>query len=76
MTPPLTANLGARFFVPRSTCAVCGREIGDDGEVIAQLEPKVESSVEGLSLLVDVTPGERLVICWECRARQHMPRLR
>ena len=66
---PLTANLGARFFNPRSTCAVCGREI-DDGEVIAQLDPKVESSAEGLSLLVDVTPGERLVVCRECAAKE------
>ena len=69
MTPPLTATFGARFFNPRSTCAVCGRECGDDGEVIAQLDPKVESSAEGLSLLVDVTPGERLVICRECAAK-------
>ena len=73
---PLTANLGARFFNPRSTCAVCGRECGDDGEAVAQIDPEVESSAEGLDLLTEVTPGERLVICWECRARQHMPRLR
>lgn len=65
---PLTANLGARFLSPRSTCAVCGREI-DDGALIAQLDPKVESSSEGLELLVDVTPGERLVICRECAAK-------
>lgn len=67
---PLTANLGARFFNPRSTCAVCGRECGDDGETVAQLDPKVESSAEGLSLLVDVTPGERLVVCRECAAKE------
>lgn len=66
---PLTANLGARFFNPRSTCAVCGREVGDDGEPVAQLDPEVKSSAEGLSLLVDVTPGEWLVICRECAAK-------
>jgi hypothetical protein len=70
MTPPLTASMGARFFAPRSTCAVCGREVGDDGApVIAELDPEITSSASGLSLLVDVTPGERLVICRECAAK-------
>lgn len=68
---PLTASMGARFFAPRSTCAVCGREVDDDGApVIAELDPSVEVSAEGLELLADVTPGERIVICRECRAKQ------
>ena len=53
MTPPLTATFGARFFAPRSTCAVCGREI-DDGETVAQLDPEVESSAEGLLSLIHI----------------------
>lgn len=68
MNPPLTASMGARFFAPRSTCAVCGREVDDDGApVIAELDPKVESSASGLELLVEVTPGEALVICKDCQ---------
>lgn len=68
MTPPLTANFGARFFAPRSTCAICGREVDDDGApVVAELDPSVEVSAEGLHMLADVTPGESLVICRECQ---------
>lgn len=70
MTPPLTASMGARFFAPRSTCAVCGRECDPDGApVVAELDPKIEASADGLHMLVDVTPGERLVICRECAAK-------
>lgn len=70
MNPPLTANLGARFFNPRSTCAVCGREVDRDGApVVAELDPKVEVSGEGLELLANVTPGETLVICRECAGK-------
>jgi hypothetical protein len=68
---PLDADLGLRFLPPRSTCAVCGREVDPDGAAqVADLdEPHVESAVEGLQMLVDVTPGERLVICRECQAK-------
>lgn len=68
---PLTASMGARFFAPRSTCAVCGREVDDDGApVVAKLDPAVESSASGLEMLVEVTPGESLVICRECAAKE------
>ena len=68
---PLTANFGARFFPRRSTCAICGRECDRDGaETVAELDPSVEVSSEGLQLLADVTPGEALVICRECRAAE------
>ena len=54
-----------------STCAVCGREVGDDGApVIAELDATVDSSSAGLHMLVDVTPGEKLVVCRECAAKQ------
>lgn len=70
MNPPLTAHFGARFFNPRSTCAVCGREVDADGApVVAQLDPEVESSASGLDMVVDVTLGESLVICRECAAK-------
>jgi hypothetical protein len=67
MNPPLTGDLGARFLPGRSTCALCGREVSDDGApVICELDAGVESAANGLHLLADVTPGERLVICREC----------
>jgi hypothetical protein len=67
---PLSADMGLRFLSPRSTCAVCGREVSGDGApVIAELDPTVESSAEGLHMLVDVTPGETLVVCAECAAK-------
>lgn len=65
---PLTAGMGARFFAPRRICAVCGRECDADGSpVVAELDPEVSASGEGLSLLVDVEPGEQLVVCEDCR---------
>jgi hypothetical protein len=68
--PPLTANFGARFLNPKATCAVCGRECDRDGApVVAELDPTVEVSAEGLSLLADITPGEQLVICRECAGK-------
>lgn len=67
---PLDGTLGMRFLSPRSTCALCGREVDPDGAaVIAELdEPHVEPSADGLHMLVDVTAGESLVICRECQA--------
>jgi hypothetical protein len=70
MNPPLTAGMGARFLPPHSTCAVCGREVDADGAArIAELDPVVEASSEGLHMLIDVTPGEALVICSDCQAK-------
>jgi hypothetical protein len=67
---PMSASFGARFLSPRSTCAICGREVGDDGAaVIAELDPTVETSASGLDLLADVTGGETLVICRECAGK-------
>ena len=60
--------MGARFFAPRSTCAVCGREVDDDGAlVVAELDPEATSSASGLEMLVEVTPGEALVVCRDCQ---------
>ena len=65
---PLTAGIDLRFLNPRRTCAVCGREVdGDGAAVLAELDPVVESAAEGLNLLVDVTPGEALVVCKDCQ---------
>jgi hypothetical protein len=68
---PLTGSIGARFLSPRSTCALCGRDVDDDGvAVLAEMDATVAAASVGLELLADVTPGERLVICRECAARQ------
>lgn len=63
--------MGARFFAPRSTCAVCGREVDDAGApVAAKLDPTADASASGLEMLVEVTPGEKLVVCRECAAKE------
>jgi len=65
---PLTAGIDLRFLNPRRICAVCGREVDADGATpVAELDPAVESAAEGLNLLVDVTPGEALVVCSGCQ---------
>jgi hypothetical protein len=64
---PLTGSLGVRFFAPRATCAVCGREVDADGAaVVVTADPHVEASTDGLQLLAEVTPGESLVVCKDC----------
>lgn len=62
-------SIDLRFLSPRSTCAICGRECDPDGAlVVAELDPKVSSSIDGTAMLVDVTLGEQLVVCEDCRA--------
>jgi hypothetical protein len=72
VNPPLTSDLGARFFRPRATCALCGREVDpDEAAPIAETdEPSVDVSSHGLHLHADVVPGERLVVCAECAAER------
>lgn len=67
---PLTAGMGMRFLQPPSICAICGREVdADEATLIASSdEPRVESATNGLDTLIDVTLGESLVICKDCRA--------
>ena len=68
--PPLTGDMGMRFLPSRATCAICGRECDADGaETVVELDATVEASSEGLHMLADVTGGEALVICEECRAK-------
>jgi len=69
---PLSADLGLRFLAPRATCAVCGKYVDPDQATVIAVtdEPDVRSAVAGLHLLVDVSIGESLVICADCRAAE------
>ena len=64
----ITGTISARFLNPKATCAVCGREVDPEGTTPLAECPdiSVQSSAYGREMLLDVTPGELLVICKEC----------